>query len=1178
MSKHPFVHLHLHTEYSLLDGACRLKDLVKRAAELEMPAVAMTDHGNLFGAVSFYQAARAAGVKPVIGCEVYVAPNGRLDRTPPGRGVQAHHLVLLAENEEGYANLSRLVSKAFIEGFYYKPRIDRELLAEHAGGLIGLSACLQGEVAYHCAHDQMEKAVEAAGAYSDILGRGNFFIEIMDHGLEDQKRALPGLVETARRTGLPLVASNDVHYLKHEHAAAHEVMLCLQTQTVMSDPKRMRYGSKQFYLKTAEEMWAQFARFPEALTNTLEISRRCNVELKLGSAAPLRFPVFTLPGGFHSQKEYLIKLGCDGLRKLYGVEDISNPKDENERQVAARFFHEVDIIERTQFINYFLVVWDFINAARGMGIPVGPGRGSGAGSLLAYSLGITGIDPLRYGLIFERFLNPERISPPDFDIDFCQTRRGEVIEYVKKKYGAENVAQIVTFGTLGAKTVIRDIGRVLERSYDECDRLAKMIPDKPGMTLDKALAENPDFRRTCEENDVAREIMTYARVLEGLPRQTGTHAAGVVIGDEPLIEILPIGRDKDGEPMTQFEMKPLEQCGLLKMDFLGLRTLTVIQEALANVQRFKGVAIEFETQPMDDPAAFEMLGRGDTVGVFQLESAGMQDLFRRVGATSFEEICALIALYRPGPMEMLPDFIDRKHGKKEIRYDHPLLEPILKETYGVMVYQEQIQKAANVLAGFSLGKGDILRRAMGKKDKDVMAQQRDEFIEGCQRVNGIPSGKAGEIFDVIEKFAAYGFNKSHSAAYAVLTYRTAYLKAHYPVEFMGALLSSEMNNFDKLPLLIAETRQMGIAVLPPDVNRSDLRFTPEGHALRYGLAGIKNVGGSAVQEIIDEREAKGAYEGLVDFCSRLNSTLVNKKVLETLVSCGAFDFCGISRGRMFEGIAFALSRAASVRADRLSGQTSLFDMLEDSSKTAGEELLPDAPDWPENEMLAREKDLLGFYISGHPLTDYEAVLATFSLPDRARMTLRPGQLVRLGGLVTQLVNKYTKQKRPMAVCRLEMLDQSIEVVIFPDTFQEYGVYLRNEQPVMVCGEVDEGDVPKLKAMEIYPLHEVPRLFAEAMSVHIHTAQITDEKLQRARDLLQRYKGSIPLRLCLIYPGGEKIFIRPHNRFTVDPDRELVQGLEEVLGEHHVYLKATERACLKQHDNKRRRFQRNGNNR
>ncbi len=1178
MSENPFVHLHLHSEYSLLDGACRLTDLVNRVAQLGMPAVAVTDHGNLFGAVSFYQAAKAAGVKPVIGCEVYVAPNGRRERPQHGSDVNYHHLVLLAENDEGYKNLSRLVSKAYIEGFYRKPRIDLELLAQNSRGLIGMSACLQGEVAYHCARGNAEAAVKTAGVYSDILGRENFFIEIMDHGLEDQKKVLPSLVETARRTGLPMVASNDVHYLKHEHADAHEVMLCLQTQTVMSDPRRMRYGSKQFYLKTAEEMWEQFSRFPDALKNTLEISRRCNVEMKLGSEAPLRFPVFALPEGETSQKDYLVKLGIEGLRKRYGILDFDNPCNQEERQVIERFLHEVSIIEQMDFINYYLVVWDFINAARNLGIPVGPGRGSGAGSLLAFILGITGIDPLRYGLIFERFLNPERISPPDFDIDFCQQRRGEVIEYVKKKYGAEKVAQIVTFGTLGAKTVIRDIGRVLEVPYAECDRLAKMVPEKPGMTIESALAENPELRRTCETNDSARRIMTYARVLEGLPRQTGTHAAGVVIGDEPLVEILPIGCDKDGEMVTQFEMKPLEQCGLLKMDFLGLRTLTVIHEALENVAHYKKVKLDLESMPMDDRPTFELLGRGDTVGVFQLESAGMQDLFRRVGATSFEEICALIALYRPGPMDMLPDYIDRKHGKKKIDYDHPLLEPILKETYGVMIYQEQVQKAANLLAGYSLGKGDILRRAMGKKDPDEMARQRDQFIEGCMRVNNIPKTKAGEIFDLIEKFAGYGFNKSHSAAYAVLSYRTAYLKAHYPVEFMAALLSSEMNNFDKLPGLIAEARQMGIPVLPPDVNRSNLRFTPDGDTLRYGMAGIKNVGSSAVMEIIAEREREGPFKGLVDFCSRLGSSLVNRKVLEALVSCGTFDFCGISRGRMYSGIDFALSRAASVREDRLSGQTSLFERLGETEKESGEDNLPSAPEWPENEMLAREKELLGFYISGHPLTDHEATLKTFNMPDPEKQAMRPGQQVRLGGLVTQLVNKYTRQKRPMAVCRLELLDQAVEVVVFPDTFQEYGVYLRNDHPVMVCGEVDEGDVLKIKALEIYPLHEVPARFASEVSVHINTAHITKEKLKRVHDLLQSFRGNVPLRLCLIYPGGEKVFIRPHSRYSVAPERELIRGLEEILGEHHVYIKASDRACLKNYNSNRRFQRKNGRNR
>lgn len=1161
MSDSSFVHLHFHSEYSLLDGACKIKPSVKRAEELGMPALAITDHGALFGAITFYEAAKARGIKPILGCETYIAPGSRFERKTE-RKSYANHFVLLAENEQGWDNLMQLISKAYLEGFYYKPRIDKDLLREHHEGLIGLSACLKGEVAEHCMHERLDEAEQTALEFAEIMGPDHFYLELENHGLPEQQKANEGLLEIARRTGLPLVATNDVHYLKREHAEAHEVMLCLQTQTVMSDERRMQYGSDQFYMKTAEEMEALFGAVPEALANTVRIAERCNVELRLGKHAPLHFPVFETPKGLN-QKAYLEQLAHEGLLERYGLKDPAHPSDEKEERIIERLRHELDVIEATGFVNYFLVVWDFIKAAKDMGVPVGPGRGSGAGSMVAYALGITGIDPLAFDLIFERFLNPERVSPPDFDIDFCQARREEVIDYVKEKYGEENVAQIVTFGTLGAKTVIRDVGRVLEIPFAECDKLAKLVPEDPGMTLRRAEEMNPDFRKQIQKDESAARIMQYAHILEGLPRQTGTHAAGVVIGEKPLIEIIPLARDKDGQPVTQFEMKPLEKTGLLKMDFLGLRTLTYIEETLKNILETHDEAPDMDRLPMDDTETFELLSRGDTVGVFQLESSGMRDLFRRVRVTRFEEIIAMIALYRPGPMHMLDDYIQRKHGKQKIEYDHPLLEPILRETYGIMIYQEQVQRAANVLAGFSLGQGDILRRAMGKKIAEVMEEQRVKFIEGCEKTNQIPASKAEAIFNKILKFAEYGFNKSHSAAYALISYQTAYLKAHYPVEFMAALMSSEMNNFDKLPGFISASHEMGIDILPPDVNRSGLRFRPDGHAIRFGMAGVKNVGSGAVEALVHERSQNGPFKGLIDFCLRMDSKVVNRKVMESLIRCGAFDFSPAHRNRMFIGVEFAMAHAASVLRDRQSGQTSLFGLMDDQpAEEDSDEQLPDQPVWTESDMLKAEKELLGFYISGHPLTQYEWILRHYNLADPERLLELSHQTeTRIGGLITNAQVKYTRDKRKIAVFRLEHTAGSFEVVVYSDLYEKYRDLIRDEEPILLCGEVQNEEEFKMVARELHPLREAPALFSSKLGLHLPAAGLTDERLERIKALLGAHKGRVPVSLCLLYPTGEKVFIDAGREYTVTVTEALAQEIERELGEQSVYVAAKSKATL-----------------
>ncbi len=1168
----PFVHLHFHTEYSLLDSACKVKKVMKRAVELEQNTLAITDHGNLYGAVDFYKEAKGAGLKPILGCEVYVAVGDMHDRKSiEGSTKQpTNHLVLLAENEQGWANLIRLVSMAHLEGFYYKPRIDKELLAKYSKGLIGLSSCLKGEPAELCAAGDIAGAKRAAGQYAEILGKDNYFIELQNHGLPEQLKANVGLREVAKALHLPLICTNDVHYIQQEHHEAHAVLLCLQTQSKLSDPGRMHYHGDQFYMKSGEEMQALFPGEPELLARTVEIGQRCNVDLRLGKET--HFPIYITPDG-STQKDFIVQVAHAGLRKRYNMADCLHPASELERQVMDRFNYELGVIERLKFINYFLVVWDFIHHAKLQGIPVGPGRGSGAGSLIAYAIGITNIEPLRFNLLFERFLNPERISWPDFDIDFCQRRRGEVITYVREKYGEENVAQIVTFGTLGPKTVIRDIGRVLEIPLGECDRLAKMVPDDPKIDdLEKALAQNPEFKQICERDENAKRIMKYARVLEGLARNPGVHAAGVVIGEKPLVEILPLARSKDKEIITQFEMSPLEATGLMKMDFLGLKTLTVIQDALDYVERNHGVKLDMDTLPLDDAKTYELLGRGDAVGVFQLESGGMRDLLRRMASNRIEDLIALIALYRPGPMQFIDSFINRKNGLEAIEYPHPLLESILKETYGIIVYQEQVQQAAVTLAGFSLGQGDILRRAMGKKKKEEMDKMRDKFVEGCIATNKIPRAQASAIFDTIDKFASYGFNKSHSAAYAIVSYQTAYLKAHYPVEFMSALMTSEIGNPDKLTNFINEARAMEVEILPPSVNESDLHFTPTGQKIRFGLAGIKNVGEGAVEEIVRIRKEGGPFKGLVDFCNRVDGQRSNKKVLESLVRCGAFDFTGQLRGRLFGGIDQAMGGAASEQRDRRAGQISLFGMLGgDATQSAVDADLPAGETWTESQLLAGEKELLGFFISGHPLTEFQWILQRFDQTGGGPLEeAAPGTVVRVGGLVASFQKRFTKKtQEPMGIFRLERLDGALEAVAFPSTFTTYGVYLKDDAPVLVCGQLGRSELPgqqsqqlKLTVQEVYPLGDVPRLFTETVSVHLPEQLADPARVQQLKAIIRQHPGQTPLHIVIMLGSGEKIYVNAHSAMHVLPSKALIHAIEQLLGEGSLYIAPRAVTCLK----------------
>ncbi len=1173
MSKNiPFVHLHLHTSYSLLDGACRNPDVMDAALNLDMPAVAITDHGVMYGIVDFYNAARERGVKPILGCEVYEAPGSRKERKADRSQPTSNHLVLLASDLMGYANLIRLVSSAHLEGFYYKPRIDREILSKYHEGLIGLSGCLKGRIAGRLLADDENGALREAGEYSDIFGKDNFFIELHDHGLPDQKKVNPGLVEIARRSGLPLVATNDVHYIKKEHAEAHEALLCIQTGALLSDPNHMRYGSNEFYLKSGAEMQALFGELPGAIENTLEIAHRCNVELSFNETF---FPKFAVPEGY-TAKSYLVELCWRGVKEKYGIRNPVKPCDEREREIIDRMNYEIGIIEKTGFVGYFLVVSDAVRFAREHGIPVGPGRGSGAGSLVSYAIGITGFDPLRYKLVFERFLNPERVSPPDFDIDFCQFRRGEVIEYVRNKYGRENVAQIITFGSLGAKTVIRDVGRVLEVPLLECDRLAKMVPGDPKITLDSAMEQNPELRKVSSSDPNAKKIMQYALVLEGLFRHAGTHAAGVVFGGKPLENMLPLTKDKNGEVITQYSKDHVDALGLLKADFLGLKTLTVIDEAVKLIARTKGVVVDINAIPMDDGAALELLNLGNTVGVFQLESRGMRDLVRRIGIDRIEDLIAMIALFRPGPMNMLDDYVNRKSGKVKIIYDHPLLEPVLAETYGVMLYQEQVQQASHVLAGYTLGQGDILRRAMGKKKAEEMEKQRKVFIEGCRKKNSIPAAKAEKIFNNIAKFAGYGFNKSHSTGYAIIAWQTAWLKANYPDEFMAALLSSEIGNTDKLPVFMNEAREMEIEIMPPDVNASGVRFTPHDGAIRFGLAGIKNVGEGAAACIVAEREKNGPFKGLIDFCSRIDLSSVNRKSLETLIRCGAFDSFGFHRARLFEHAGMAVSRGEASQRDKRMGQRTLFALMDESAKSdSGDDELPDCPKWHENELFNAEKELLGIYLSGHPLSQYESLIKRYRLSSVAGMIDLPkGTATRVAGLLAQVQQKVTKKnKEAMAVLKIEGLEGFLEAVVWPEAFAHYGHLLKENSIIMLCGTVDKDEsatdnIGKIIASEIYPIESVPGAFSERVSIHLAAGNLKDNQLDKIRTLVKAHPGRVPLVLRLLFPAGEEVTVRADSSFHVTPSRDLVHDLEHLLGEDSVYV-AVKKAPLLHPRNGRR---------
>jgi DNA polymerase-3 subunit alpha len=1152
-----FVHLHVHSEYSLLDGACRIPELAARAAELKMPALALSDHGNLFGAIEFYKECRKAGIKPIIGCEVYLAPGSRFDRKANSPKEASTHFLLLAKNEAGYQNLVKLVSMAHLEGMYYKPRIDKEILAQHAEGLIGTSACLAGEVARAITAGRTKDAEQSIGTFKSIFAPGDFYLEIADHGIPQQHAVAVELLKYGKQFGLKIVATNDVHYVLKDHASAHDVLLCIQTGAKIQDENRMRYNGPEYYLKSTEEMAALFREVPDALATTLEIAAKCDLKIVLGEN---KFPAYTVPEG-ETREGYLRRLCEEGLMHRF-------PDRFNEPELRQRLDFELGVLIKTGFTSYFLIVWDFIHYAKQNGIPVGPGRGSAAGSLIAYVLEITDIDPLQYGLFFERFLNPERISPPDIDVDFCYNRRPEVIDYVRKKYGERSVAQIITFGTLGAKMAIRDVGRVMGLSYGEADRLTKMIPFDPKMTLEKALKESPDFKRAYDEEEVARSVIDSAMTLEGVSRQASVHAAGVVISDHDLTDYVPLTKDDHDAIVTQYSMDPLGDLGLLKMDFLGLKTLTVVQDALNLIEQSTGRKMRPLEIPLDDPESFELLSRGQNIGLFQVESPGMVKACLSVQPRVVEDVIAIGALFRPGPMEFIPLYAERKAGRVPTQYDHPLLESILKETYGIMVYQEQVMQAAQILAGYTLGSADVLRRAMGKKKPEEMAKQRAIFVEGCAKINKIGAEKANQLFDVLDKFAGYGFNKAHAACYGVITCQTAYLKARYPVQFMAALLSNELDNTDKIALFVAEARAMGIAVLPPSVNESGSVFTVKEKSIRFGLSAIKNVGEAAVQLIIAAREKEGPFRDLHDLCARVESRGMNKKLVESLVKSGACDDFGPNRAELLTQIDGALAQASAKARDREAGQASLLDLLgpmEPAAKKSGASSGANTvPDFSLRERLGYEKELLGFYITGHPLDDYASDLAAFQIHTVAQLKETAEEIeTRMCGLVTKVdVRTTQRDKKPWARVTFEDLTGAIEVLVFPDTYAALPRPLNVGDVVVISGSLDRrDDQPKLRAVQVLWLPEAHEQLLRELILHLPLeAWLDPARWAELRELVMDAPGPVKLRFVCSRANGEgersSVELAPADHYGIAWTSEFKTRLEMFLGAARYELRAS----------------------
>lgn len=1121
----PFVHLHVHTEFSLLDGASRIEVLVKRVKELGMPAIAITDHGTMYGVIDFYKQAKKYGVKPVIGCEVYVAPRSRLEKSAV-EGESYYHLVLLAENNEGYRNLVELVSRGYTEGFYYKPRIDRELLREYSQGLICLSACIAGEIPSLLLKGDIDGAEALTREYRDIFGPENFFLEIQDHGIPEQKKVNTLLIELADKLGIGLVATNDLHYIDKTDAECHDVLLCIQMGKTVDDAGRLKFPTQEFYLKSGTEMAALFARQPAALTNTCRIAERCNVTFDFDQ---FHLPEFPVPEGM-SAAEYLRQLCEKRLPERYGTVDD---------ELKARLKYELTVIQTMGFSSYFLIVWDFINYARQEGIPVGPGRGSAAGSLVSYLLGITNIDPLKYGLLFERFLNPERVTMPDIDIDFCYERRSKIIEYVAARYGADRVAQIITFGTMAARAAIRDVGRALNMSYGEVDRVAKLVPTELGITLRRALEVNHELKNAYETDPDVRKLVELAIAVEGLPRHASTHAAGLVIAKEPLTHYVPLQNSAEGFLTTQYDKDRVEEIGLLKMDLLGLRTLTVIGDTLELIKNSSGVIVDIDSIPLDDPLTCTKLSEGDTAGVFQMESSGMTNLVKELKPERFDDLIPLVALYRPGPLGsgMVTDFIEGRHGRKKVVFLHPLLEPILKDTFGVILYQEQVMQIASVLAGFTLGQADLLRRAMGKKKHDVLAAQRDNFLQGAL-ARGIDGKLAAEIFDLMAHFADYGFNKSHSAAYALVAYQTAYLKAHFPREFMAALMTSVMGANDKVGFYIEECRRMGIAILPPDINASQASFSVDGGAIRFGLAGVKNVGENAIHNLVTVRNEGGRFTSLVDFCARVDMRTVNKRVIESLIKCGAFDSLGVRRAQLLAALDQALDVAAGRQRDKANGQLGLFG--EETVNEVDDIRLPDVPELPLEQILAYEKEMTGFYVTGHPLDKYRDKLSGFT-PLNQLTTLADGRPVRVAGLITAAKRITTKSGDMMCFVSLEDFTGQVEIVVFPRVFDKTNSILIPDMPVVASGRLNLGeDSAKILAEDVKSLDAL----GQEVRIKICKQQENAEIFDRLKEIFAHHHGPAVVFLHLV---DSRRVIKTEEKFWLEPSPQAISALEGILG-------------------------------
>jgi len=1161
-----FVHLHVHTEFSLLDGMIRTKQLAKRAAELGMPAVAMTDHGNLYGAIEFYKNCKEAGVKPIFGCEIYLAPGDITEKKEiPGRK-RATHLTLLAETNEGWTNLSKLVSKGHLEGLYYgKPRVDYATLREYSKGIICLTGCITGPVNEWLRAEQEEKARETMAELVDIYGRDHLYVEIHNHGLEPQRIVTPGLLKLATEFGLHPVAANDVHFLHRDDHEAHDVMICIGTGKLLIDENRMRY-TPEVYFKTAEQMRVLFADIPGACDATLEIAERCNVEIKLDATSSEKYPQFESPDG-SPREEYLMRVCQEGLINRYGEKKAADP------EIQERLTYEVNTINSMGFASYFLITADFIQWARDHDIPVGPGRGSAAGSLVAYAMGITDICPLKFGLLFERFLNPERVSPPDVDIDFCQSRRAEVIEYVRQKYGERCVSHIITYGTLGAKSVIRDVARVMGVSYGDADRLAKLIDPKPldkdeqktyqNSALRRDFDKNLELRGMIEASTTYRELWEYALKLEGLNRNVGIHAAGIVIGDRELDEHVPLTRGNEGEVVTQYDMGAITDVGLLKMDFLGLKNLTVIHEAVRHIRRTKP-DFDVDLIPLDDPATFDLLNRGDTLGVFQLESGGMVETCRKYHIQSIDDVIDLIAVYRPGAMQFIDQMLDVKLGRKKPMYEHPLLERVCGNTYGVMIYQEQVQNAAKLLAGYTLGGADNLRRAMGKKDADKMAKEREKFILGCASNNNIGADLAGKIFDKIQMFAGYGFNKSHSACYGHISYWTAWLKANHPVEFMAALLSNEINNTDKIGVFVSECQRMGIDIMPPDINASQLRFTP-GHtpsgglAIRYGLAAIKNVGEGAMATAIAEREANGKFTSIEDFATRLDSKSVNKRILENLIKAGALDWTGESRASMFSRLEQICASASSAQRDRASGQVSLFDAMDfaapaPSASPNQPSAHPEIEEWSKDERLAHEKELLGFYVTGHPLDKFRGIIDSDRYRKLGLVEEIPTEDTRarhpFAGMIRSIESKTTKTGKAFGILILEDFTGSAEIMLWGETFvpaRDEGILVPGNTISLKCAVQldDRTGGRRLTGYSITPLESKSRAASNGkgpLELTLWTTRHTAVDLHDIKTALATSPGTTPVLLHFQNSAGRRLTLEAGESFRVRRSPTLLNAL------------------------------------